>query len=110
MALRVGERGKNPGAAREEGRKERREDATLIPFLIERQQESSRAQLREEAANGDLDRPTRGARDDEVRKTREMAQGPCITLDLEEEGWRAKFEKDLMRDLMRDALRPVGKP
>ena len=42
---RVVERGKNPGAAREEGRKERREDATLIPFLIERQLESSRAQL-----------------------------------------------------------------
>ena len=42
---RIVERGKNPGAAREEGRKERREDATLIPFLIERQLESSRAQL-----------------------------------------------------------------
>ena len=54
--------------------------------------------------------PDRGARDEEVRKTREMAQGPCITLDSEEEGWRAKFEKDLMRDLMRDALRPGGKP
>ena len=110
MALRVGERGKNPGAAREEGRKERREDATLIPFLIERQLESSRAQLGEEAANGDLDRPTQGARDEKVKKTREIAQGPCITWDSDEERWRAKFEKDLMRDVMRDALRPGGKP
>jgi hypothetical protein len=59
---RVVERGKNPGAAREERRKERREDATLIPFLIERQLESSRAQLRDEAANGGLERPTGGAR------------------------------------------------
>ena len=37
--------GKNPGAAGEEGRRERQEDATLVPYLIERQHESSRVQL-----------------------------------------------------------------
>ena len=39
-----------------------------------------------------------------MRKTREMAQGACITLDSEEEGWRAKFKKDLMNNTIRSGL------
>ena len=88
--------GKNPGAARKEGRKERREDAALIPYLIERQLDSSRAHLREEVGKGDLDRPTRKSMDEEARRTKEMARGPCITVDSEEQDWRIEFERDLM--------------
>ena len=98
--------GKNPGAARKEGRKERREDAALIPYLIERQLDSSRAHLREEVGKGDLDRPTRESMDEEARRTKEMARGPCITVDSEEEDWRIEFERDLMWGLMQEATRP----
>ena len=38
----------------------------------------------------------RWARDGEVRRTKEMARGPCITVDSEEEDWRIEFERDLM--------------
>ena len=80
-------RGKKvPGAAGEEGRKDRQEDAYLIPYLIKKQLETSRGRLREEVAEGDLDRPPREARGAEMRRTE--ARGPDIAVDSGDESWR----------------------
>ena len=49
---------KVPGAAGEEGRKDRQEDATLVSYLIEKQLDISRVRLQEEAVKGDLDKRT----------------------------------------------------